>query len=106
MTLQLTSSQLQDALSKLSNWQFQEDRQAIYRCFEFGDFGEAIGFMMRIALEAEKTDHHPEWFNVYNKVDVWLTTHDAGGVSVRDVALAQKIDLLGNDFLRRAHQKM
>lgn len=106
MTLQLTSSQLQDALSKLANWQFQEDRKAIYRYFEFGDFSEAIGFMMRIALEAEKTGHHPEWFNVYNKVDVWLTTHDAGGVSARDIALAQKIDVIGNDFLRRAPQEM
>ena len=94
MALLLTSSQRQDALLKLANWQFQESRQAIYRRFEFDDFGEAMGFMIRTAMEAEKANHHPEWFNVYNKVDVWLTTHDAGGVSERDVELAEKMDAI------------
>ena len=69
-------------------------RDAIEKIFKFKDFNEAFGFMGRIALMAEKMDHHPEWFNVYNKVHIILSTHDAGGVSERDIKLAQFIDTL------------
>lgn len=78
----------------LPDWQAVEGRDAIQRSFRFRDFSEAWGFMARAALLAEKADHHPEWFNVYNRVDVTLTTHDAGGLSARDVALAQAMDAL------------
>ncbi len=67
-------------------------RDAVARTFQFADFNEAFGFMTRVALAAEKADHHPEWFNVYNKVEITLSTHDAGGLSERDVALAAFID--------------
>jgi len=89
---QLNEEERTSALSGLSGWAFDEDRNAIYRKLQFGDFSEAFGFMARVALEAEKADHHPEWANVYNTLDIWLTTHDADGVSARDVALATKIN--------------
>jgi len=78
----------------LPHWQLVEGRDAIQRRFRFRDFSEAWGFMARAALLAEKADHHPEWSNVYNRVDVVLTTHDAGGLSARDVALAAAMDRL------------
>ena len=81
-----------DALATLDSWAEVEDRDAIRKSFRFQDFNEAFGFMGRIALMAEIMDHHPEWFNVYNRVDITLSTHDAGGVSERDIALAKFID--------------
>ncbi len=78
----------------LPRWAIAEGRDAIRRGFRFADFSEAFGFMARVALLAEKHDHHPEWSNVWNRVDILLTTHDAGGLSDRDVALAQAIDAL------------
>ena len=78
----------------LPGWTMVEGRDAIRRGFRFGDFSEAWGFMARVALLAEKQDHHPEWFNVWNKVDIALTTHDANGLSARDVTLAKAIDAL------------
>ena len=78
----------------LPQWRLVEGRDAIQRSFRFRDFSEAWGFMARAALLAERADHHPEWFNVYNRVDVVLTTHDAGGLSARDVALAAAMDRL------------
>ena len=69
-------------------------RDAISKSFKFKDFNAAFGFMTRIALIAEKADHHPEWFNVYNRVEVTLTTHDAGGVTEKDIALAQHMNAL------------
>jgi 4a-hydroxytetrahydrobiopterin dehydratase len=78
----------------LPHWRMVEGRDAIRRDFRFRDFNEAWGFMGRVALLAEKHDHHPEWFNVWNRVEVTLTTHDAGGLSARDVALAQAMDAL------------
>lgn len=94
MIEKLSSQAVQDALAGLTGWAFQADRQALYREFLFTDFAQAFGFMVRVAIEAEKADHHPEWFNVYNKVQVWLTTHDADGVSARDVALAARMNAM------------
>ena len=73
-------------------WAPVDGRDAVKKSFAFDDFNEAWGFMNRVALAAEKADHHPEWFNVYNRVEITLTTHDAGGLSARDVALARFID--------------
>lgn len=73
-------------------WSPDPDRDAARKTFKFADFNEAFGFMTRVALAAEKADHHPEWVNVYNKVEITLTTHDAGGLSDRDVALAGFIE--------------
>ncbi len=84
------------ALSQLTGWRKVEGREAISKTFRFKDFNAAFGFMTRVALEAEKRDHHPEWFNVYNRVEVILTTHDADGVSTLDVTLAQFMDALAD----------
>lgn len=78
----------------LPDWALAEGRDAIRREFRFRDFNEAWGFMSRVALLAEAQDHHPEWSNVYNRVEVLLTTHDAGGLSERDIRLARAIDAL------------
>ena len=78
----------------LPDWRMVEGRDAIRRDFRFRDFSEAWGFMARVALLAEKHDHHPEWFNVWNRVEIVLSTHDAGGLSERDVGLARAIDAL------------
>lgn len=78
----------------LPHWTMVEGRDAIRRSFKFGDFNAAFGFMTRAALVAEKMDHHPEWFNVYNRVDVVLSTHDAGGLTELDVKLATAMDAL------------
>jgi 4a-hydroxytetrahydrobiopterin dehydratase len=80
------------ALAGLDGWSAVEGREAISKSFRFKDFNEAFGFMTRIALAAEKLDHHPEWFNVYNRVDVTLATHDAGGVTELDVGMATLMD--------------
>lgn len=82
------------ALADLAGWTLSPDGLAIMRDFRFDDFGEAFAFMTRVALLAEKADHHPEWSNVYNRVSIMLTTHDAGGLSTRDVAMARAIDAL------------
>ncbi|HEX4183647.1 MAG TPA: 4a-hydroxytetrahydrobiopterin dehydratase [Caulobacteraceae bacterium] len=82
----------QAALAQLSGWTAVSGRDAIQKSFKFKDFSAAFGFMARVALAAEKADHHPEWFNVYNRVDVVLATHDADGVTERDVALAKVMD--------------
>lgn len=78
----------------LPGWTKAEGRDAITRHFRFGDFSEAWGFMSRVALLAQQQDHHPEWSNVWNRVEITLSTHDAGGLSARDVALAKAIDAL------------
>jgi 4a-hydroxytetrahydrobiopterin dehydratase len=80
------------ALAKLAGWQEVSGREAIAKTFVFADFNEAFGFMTRAALIAEKMDHHPEWSNVYKTVVVTLTTHDAGGVTARDIGLAEAMD--------------
>ena len=80
------------ALKDLSGWTAVEGRDAIHRQYRFADFATAFAWMTRVALSAEKLDHHPEWFNVYNRVDVTLATHDAGGVTELDVQLAKIMD--------------
>lgn len=92
MIQRLTDAERKTALAELREWSLAEGRDAIARSFKFADFNEAFAFMTRVALVAEKMDHHPEWFNVYNRVDIVLSTHDAGGLSARDVALAKAID--------------
>ncbi len=92
MIEQLNETERAEVLDTLGEWDFDEARDAITRQFVFGDFVEAFGFMTRVAILAEKADHHPEWSNVYNRVDIALTTHDAGGLSWRDVDLAKAID--------------
>jgi 4a-hydroxytetrahydrobiopterin dehydratase len=94
MAQKLTGDARQAALTKLSGWSEVKDRDAITRTFVFRDFNEAFGFMTRAALVAEKLDHHPEWFNVYKTVTVTLSTHDAGGLTERDIKLAEAINRL------------
>ena len=91
---QLTDQEREAALAALPEWRLRADGLAIERTFLFADFSEAFGFMARAALLAEVQDHHPEWFNVYNRVEVTLTTHDAGGLSQRDIAMATAMDAL------------
>jgi 4a-hydroxytetrahydrobiopterin dehydratase len=89
------------ALQQLHGWAEVEDRDAIRKSYHFSDFSEAWGFVSRIALLAEKMDHHPELFNVYNRVEIILATHDADGVSERDIRLAHAIDALAPERDRR-----
>jgi len=91
---QLTAEERAAAMAELPNWSLAREGLAMERKFKFGNFVEAFGFMTRAAILAEKADHHPEWLNVYNKVEITLTTHDAGGLSSRDVMLAKEIDAL------------
>ncbi|MDI1343670.1 MAG: 4a-hydroxytetrahydrobiopterin dehydratase [Pseudolabrys sp.] len=88
----LTAEARPAALAKLDGWSEVSGRDAITRKFIFKDFNQAFGFMTRAALVAEKMDHHPEWFNVYKTVEVTLSTHDAGGVTELDIALAEAMD--------------
>ena len=88
----LTDAELASALDSLPGWSVVPGRSAITKSFKFADFNAAFGFMARVALSAEKLDHHPEWFNVYNRVDITLSTHDCNGLSERDVKLAKRID--------------
>jgi 4a-hydroxytetrahydrobiopterin dehydratase len=87
----LTQAEIAALLAECPGWTLRADGKAIERSFRFGDFGEAFGFMARVAIHAEKADHHPEWFNVYNRVDVTLTTHDADGLSQRDAEMARAL---------------
>ena len=92
MVVKLNASERAAALGTLPHWTDMAGRDAIRRELRFADFNAAFGFMARVALMAEKLDHHPEWSNVYNRVEIILSTHDAGGVSARDVTLARFID--------------
>ena len=90
----LSDAERHDALGDLNGWDYDEERRGLARTFRFSDFGEAFGFMARVALEAEKADHHPDWTNVWNRVDILLTTHSEGGVTAKDVALAERIEAI------------
>lgn len=94
MVRKLTDDEKEAALVELLGWSYNPERDAIERGFRFDDFSAAFGFMTRVALAAEKADHHPEWSNVYNRVEILLTTHDAGGLSKRDIDMAHRIDAL------------
>ena len=82
------------AMQQLPQWTYDADVKGIRRNLRFTDFAEAFGFMTSVAILAEKADHHPEWFNVYSRVEILLTTHDADGLSQRDIDLASKIDVI------------
>jgi 4a-hydroxytetrahydrobiopterin dehydratase len=92
MITKLNEQQRDAALAQLPGWEYRADRDAIAKTFQFADFNAAFAFMTRVAMVAEKMNHHPEWFNVYNRVDVVLTTHDCHGLSERDVKLAMKME--------------
>lgn len=93
-TAKLSDNEIRSRLNGLEGWTLDDGK--LHRKFQFGDFVAAFGFMSRAALLAEKMNHHPEWTNVYNRVEVWLTTHDAGGISEKDFELAGKLsDLSG-----------
>src|SRR5689334_5703122 len=94
MTQRLSAEERKSALAALSGWNEVGGKEAIARTFVFKDFNEAFGFMSRAALVAEKSDHHPEWRNVYKTVEVELSTHDAGGVTVKDVELAKAMNAI------------
>lgn len=97
MATRLNDEERQNALESLPEWEMVEGRDAIMRSFSFQDFNEAFGWMTRIALVAEKMNHHPEWANVYRTVDVILTTHDAGGLTQLDVNLAIVMDMIAGE---------
>lgn len=92
MVKKLNDAEIASALSTLPGWARVPGREAIAKRFTFPDFSQAFGFMTRAALVAERMNHHPEWSNVWNKVDVTLSTHDAGGLSALDIKLAQEMD--------------
>ena len=92
MTRRLTPTERKEHVADLAGWTELTEREAICRSFQFTDFSEAWGFMSRVAMEAEKMNHHPEWFNVYRTVRVQLNTHDAGGLTALDVELARRMD--------------
>lgn len=93
MTLaRLTDAEVAALLAEVPGWTLRADGKAITRTFTFADFNAAFGFMTRVALYADKADHHPEWFNVYNRVEMTLTTHDADGLSARDAAMVRVIE--------------
>lgn len=94
MADRLTDNARKLGLAKLSGWREVQGRDAIEKAFKFKDFNEAFGFMARVALVAERMDHHPEWRNVWNTVEVVLSTHDAGGLTQKDIDLAARIDAI------------
>ena len=93
MPQKLSDNEVRDALAALQNWQLADDGLSISKSFKFKDFNAAWGFMSRVALLAEKMNHHPEWFNVYNRVEVKLNTHDVGGLSALDFKMAKSMEL-------------
>lgn len=91
---QLSPDEREAALAELVEWSWDESRGGISRSFKFRDFSEAFGFMTRVAMLAESADHHPEWSNVWNRVDILLSTHSAGGLTAKDLDLAKRVDAL------------
>jgi 4a-hydroxytetrahydrobiopterin dehydratase len=101
MAERLTAEARKSQLQALAGWAEVPGREAIARTFTFKDFNEAFGFMTRVALVAEKNDHHPEWRNVYRTVEVVLATHDAGGITSRDIALAKAMNAIAAQLVER-----
>ncbi len=96
MVEKLEGAARSDALSSLQGWSEVEGRDAIAKIYSVADFSEAFGWMARVALAAEQMNHHPEWFNVWSRVEVTLSTHDAGGLTKRDIALAKRMDAIAS----------
>lgn len=94
MAQKIGAAQRDAALAELTGWKMVDGRDALTRSLKFADFSAAFGFMTRVALAAEKLDHHPEWSNVWNRIEITLSTHDAGGLTQRDIDLAKIIDKL------------
>ncbi|MBC8270082.1 MAG: 4a-hydroxytetrahydrobiopterin dehydratase [Rhodospirillaceae bacterium] len=92
MSDKLNATDRDAGIASLDDWVLASDREAIFKSFSFKNFAEAFAFMTRVAIQAEKWDHHPEWFNVYNRVDITLSSHDVDGLSTRDLKLARFID--------------
>lgn len=101
MIAKLTSEERKAALDRFPLWKWDEKRDALSRSFTFPNFSICWSFMCEIALAAEKADHHPEWFNVYNRVDILLTTHECGGLSIRDVEMVGRIDKAASRHLHK-----
>lgn len=98
MTTRLQGEARAQAFTKIDGWAEVEGRDAIAKTFKFKDFNAAFGWMTRVAMVAEVADHHPEWFNVYNRVEVTLSTHDAGGLTEKDIALAGHMDRFASEM--------
>ena len=96
MTELLSPEEREEEFGRLMGWLQRSDRNTMEKKFLFKDFNEAFAFMSRVALKAEKMDHHPEWFNVYNRVEVILATHSAGGITMKDIELARFMDQVGD----------
>jgi 4a-hydroxytetrahydrobiopterin dehydratase len=94
MSAKMSESERNAALETVQGWSLADDREAIHKSFKFKTFNQAFGFMTRMAMVAEKMDHHPEWFNVYNRVDITLSSHDVGGLSQRDFDMAKEADTI------------
>ena len=92
MVAKLRSAEIAEKLTALPGWSLDEERNALFREIRLRTFSETFALMTRIAIAAEQADHHPEWSNVYNRLSIWLTTHDAGGITERDFALAARIN--------------
>jgi 4a-hydroxytetrahydrobiopterin dehydratase len=99
MIAQLSADERKTLLPSLIGWTMLNDRDALCKTYRFANFAEAFGFMTHVAIIADKQDHHPEWFNVYNRVEVVLTTHDADGLSQRDIKLARAMDAVAAKLL-------
>ncbi len=99
MNARLSEKEREEALASLAGWRMAEGREAIVKRFVFADFNHAFGWMARVALIAERMDHHPEWTNVYRTVDVTLSTHDAGGLTALDMRLAREMDRVAAGLL-------
>ncbi len=97
MPVRMETEEISAALQKLPDWALAADGTALRRAFRFTDFAAAFGFMTRVALMAERMNHHPDWSNCYNRVEITLSTHDAGGLTANDIRLARAIDSVFND---------
>jgi 4a-hydroxytetrahydrobiopterin dehydratase len=96
MSTLLPRTEIEQALSELPQWRITPDASALLRDYRFADFSHAFGFMTQVALQAERLDHHPDWANVYNRVQVRLSTHDAGGITAKDLAMARHMEQLAH----------